>query len=88
MLKGPKRNFVVFVDLDLVGVESKAKMFLVQWNNKCSRMKIVFKVTSSLLDEFLVAFHVHVWPYCDIAWSFVAFLWPCMAISVIHKKID
>ena len=30
MLKGPKRSFVVFVDLDLVGVESKAKMFLME----------------------------------------------------------
>ena len=31
MLKGHKRSFVV-VDLDLVGVESKAKMFLVEQN--------------------------------------------------------
>ena len=52
-------------------------------------MKIVFKVKTSLLYIFLVAFHGYVWPFAnqyDLVWPFMdlysilwLLLWSCMA---------
>ena len=58
-------------------------------------MKMVFKVTFSSLNVYIVTFYVHVWPFVtfydwfDMAflWCFMAFgghLWPFM---VIYGKI-
>ena len=44
---------------NLLQIEQK----LLHKEQKCSRMKIVFKVIRSLLNVFLVAFPVQDWPY-------------------------
>ena len=55
-------------------------------NKKCSRRKILFRVTWSLLNMFLVAFHVHVWPFAtlqglvSVVWHYHGLVWPLMAV--------
>ena len=46
------------------------------------------KVTLSLLDEFLVAFYVHVF-FCDLAWSSMAFNGRCMVFyDLLSQNIE
>ena len=47
MLKGPKRSFVVVVDLDL-GVESKAKLFLMGQKMLLMKQKNVLNGTKNV----------------------------------------
>ena len=51
-----------------------------KWNKKCSRLRIVLKVTKSLLHLFLVAFHSHVWPLA----TQYGHLMSCMAFIVSY----
>ena len=56
MLKGPRRSFVV-VDLDLVGVESKAKRFTVEQKMLLMEQK---------------PFFMEPWPLYCVLWPFMA----------------
>ena len=45
--------------------------------------KMFVNKNHNCLMSFLVVFHVHVWPFCDLGWSYKAFcglVWPFMAV--------
>ena len=54
----------------------KSNKKLYKRNNKCSPMKMAFKVASSLLNVYIVAFFIRPCvAFCDFAWSFMVVLW-------------
>ena len=77
MLKGPRRSFVVVVvDLDLVGVESKAKMFTVEQK-------------MFLMEQKPFEFFTDPWPLHGVSWPFMAkyrFGWTCIVFSRSHRS--
>ena len=64
---------------DKICYKSKKKCY--KRNTKCSWMKMVFKVTWSLLNVFLVAFHFHVWHFATLYVPCLVCLWSCMAFD-------
>ena len=53
---------------------------MLQKEQNISRMKIVLKVTKSLLYRFLVKLHGNVWPCTFVAFCYLAWSCTCMAI--------
>ena len=73
MLKGPRRSFVV-LDLDLVGVESKAKLFTVEQKFLLMEQKPFFMQPCPLYGGL---------------WPFMAkdrFGWTCIVFSRGHRS--